>query len=411
MKHRKKQLHHQAFVQKGEKNKANPSLHSAWTKVWLPGLLLAVSVFIAYQPVLRGGFIWDDDDYVTNNWTLHDFNGLKHIWFDTQATPQYYPLVHTTFWLEYHAWKLNPVGYHVVNVLLHALGSILLWRVLKRLELPGAWLAAAVFALHPVNVESVAWITERKNVLSAVFFFAAAWAYLRFAGESEGKKRRWSWWLAALCLFVCALLSKTVACSLPAVLLLVRWWKKKRLQAGDVLPMVPFFIAGLWLGLQTARLEEHHVGASGAEWSFSLGERCLIAGRALWFYAGKLVWPVKLTFVYPRWQMDAGIWWQWLFPAAALAIVATLWFARKRIGRGPLVAVLVFAGALFPALGFVNVYPMRFSFVADHFQYLASIGIIVLVTNGMMITLGRWETGKPFLKPALCGLLLLTLGC
>src|SRR5208282_2295026 len=213
MKHRKKQLHNQTFVQKGEHNKAKPLFRSAWAKVWLPGLLLAVSVFVAYQPILRGGFIWDDDSYVTNNRTLHDFDGLKHIWFDTTSTPQYYPLVYTTFWLEYHTWKLNPVGYHVVNVLLHALGSILLWRVLKRLELPGAWLAAAIFALHPVNVESVAWITERKNVLSAVFFFAAAWAYLRFVGESESRKSRWCWWFVALLLFVCALLSKTVACS------------------------------------------------------------------------------------------------------------------------------------------------------------------------------------------------------
>ncbi len=410
MKPRKKQLPTPAFVQKGKNNQARSPLHAAWTKVWLPGLFLVVSVFIAYQPVLKGGFIWDDDHYVTDNRTLHDWDGLKHIWFDWQATPQYYPLVYTTFWLEYHTWGLNPMGYHVVNVLLHALGSILLWRVLKRLELPGAWLAAAIFALHPVNVESVAWITERKNVLSAVFFFAAAWAYLCFAGESENKKRRWGWWFMALLLFVCALLSKTVACSLPAALLLARWWKKQRLEAGDVLSTVPFFIVGVWLGLQTAWLERHHVGASGAEWSFSFVERCLIAGRALWFYAGKLVWPVDLTFVYPRWQMDAGVWWQWLFPVAALAVVATLWLARKRIGRGPLVAVLFFAGTLFPALGFLNVYPMRYTFVADHFQYLAGIGIIVLGANGITLVLGRWWTNQPVLKPMLYGLLLLTLG-
>jgi tetratricopeptide (TPR) repeat protein len=387
----------------------NPSVPSSGKRDWIFGLVLVLAIIVAYQPVWHAGFIWDDDYHLTNNSALHDFNGLKHIWFDTQATPQYYPLVHTTFWLEYHAWKLNPMGYHIVNVLLHALGAILLWRVLKRLEWSGAWLAAAVFALHPVNVESVAWITERKNVLSAVFFFAAAWAYLNFVGESERKKRR-GWWWVALLLFVCALLSKTVACSLPAALLLVRWWKKKLLAVGDVLPTIPFFIVGLWLGLQTAWLEKHHAGASGAEWSFSFVERCLIAGRALWFYAGKLVWPAQLTFVYPRWQIDTGIWWQWLFPAAALASVAALWFARKRIGRGPLVAVLFFAVTLFPALGFLNVYPMRYSFVADHFQYLAEIGMIVPVTGGMMMALGCWKTSKPFLKPALYGLLLLTLG-
>ncbi|HEX4342912.1 MAG TPA: O-GlcNAc transferase, partial [Verrucomicrobiae bacterium] len=329
-------------------------------------MLLVVATFIAYQPMWHAGFIWDDDAYVTNNQTLHDLNGLKQIWLEPKATPQYYPLVYTTFWLEYHTWKLNPLGYHVVNVLLHALGSLLLWRVLKRLALPGAWLAAAIFALHPVNVESVAWVTERKNVLSAVLFFAAALAYLRFDGLAESKKRLWTWWCAALLLFIGALLSKTVACSLPAALLLVCWWKKGRVTMADVLPLIPFFIMGLGLGLHTAWLEKHHVGASGAEWSLSFIERCLIAGRALWFYAGKLVWPSQLTFIYPRWQIGTGVWWQWLFPLAVLAVVVTLWRARKRLGRGPLVAVLFFAGTLLPALGFFDLYPMRYSFVADH---------------------------------------------
>jgi tetratricopeptide (TPR) repeat protein len=377
---------------------------------WLMATLLVLATLIAYQPLWHAGFIWDDDDYVTANWTLHNLDGLKHIWFDTTATPQYYPLVHTTYWLEYHIWKLNPLGYHIVNVLLHALGAILLWRVLAMLELPGAWLAAAIFALHPVNVESVAWVTERKNVLSAVFFFAAAWAYLRFAGKWESKERRWNWWVVALLLFVCALLSKTVACSLPAALLLACWWKKGRLELRDVLPTIPFLIAGLWLGLQTARLEQNHVGARGSDWAFSFAERCLIAGRALWFYIGKLVWPEQLTFIYPRWHIDTGIWRQWLFPVAALAAVAALWLARKRIGRGPLAAVLFFAGTLFPALGFFNVFPMLFSFVADHFQYLASAGIIALAAAGITVAAARLGRNFSFLKFACCGLMLLALG-
>ena len=148
--------------------------------VWQGGLIVLL-VILAYLPALRGGFIWDDDDYVTQNPTLHDLGGLQRLWFKVGAVPQYYPVVHTTFWLEYHLWGLNPVGYHLINVLLHATAAILLWRVLLRLQIPGAWLAAVIFALHPVEVESVAWITERKNVLSAVFYFAAALACLRFA--------------------------------------------------------------------------------------------------------------------------------------------------------------------------------------------------------------------------------------
>src|SRR5208282_34024 len=300
--------------------------------------------------------------------------------------PQYYPMVHTTFWLEYHVWGLNPVGYHLINVLLHGTAAILLWQVLLRLRIRGAWLAAVIFALHPVQVESVSWITERKNVLSAVFYFAAALAYLRYVALAEPggpNRHRWHWYLGALVLFLAALLSKTVTCTLPAALLLVCWWKKGRVQRDDIFPLLPFFALGVGLGLLTAWMEKYHVGAQGAEWSLTFADRCLIAGRALWFYAGKLVWPAHLTFIYPRWEINPAVWWQWLFPVAVVGVVAGLWLARRRIGRGPLVAVLFFAGTLGPALGFVNVYPMRYSFVADHFQYLACVGLITLCAAGL----------------------------
>ncbi|MGO8836407.1 MAG: tetratricopeptide repeat protein [Limisphaerales bacterium] len=361
------------------------SLRGPARPVWQGGLILLL-VFLAYLPALRGGFIWDDDSYVTENTTLHNLDGLRRIWFDPGALPQYYPLVHTTFWLEYHLWGFNPFGYHLVNVLLHAIAAILFGVCCLRLRIPGAWLAAAIFALHPVCVESVVWITERKNVLSAVCYFAAALAYLRYAGLEEAvtsNRRRWRYYWGALALFAAALSSKTVACSLPAALLLVIWWKKGCLRANDILPSLPFFAIGAAGGLATAWIEKHHVGAQGAEWSLTFADRCLIAGRALWFYAGKLVWPVQLTFIYPRWKIEADVWWQWLFPAAAVCVVAGLWLVRHRIGKGPLVAVLFFAGTLGPALGFINVFPMRYSFVADHFQYLAAGGLIALCAAGL----------------------------
>ncbi len=336
---------------------------------------------------MHGGFIWDDDLYVTKNATLRDGEGLWKIWFMVDAVPQYYPMVYTTFWLEHQFWGVNPFGYHLVNVLLHAGASILLWRVLLALEVPAAWLGAVIFAIHPVEVESVAWITERKNVLSAVFYFAAALAYLRFlALKKTGGFSRLSgyWYLGALGLFVTALLSKTVTCSLPAALLLVCWWKHGRVRWEYIWPLVPFFVIGMALGLATVWIEKTHVGAHGAEWSFSFGERCLIAGRALWFYAGKLMWPAQLTFSYPHWTLKTDLWWQWLFPLAVVGLIVALWLARRRVGKGPLVAVLFFAGTLGPALGFVNVYPMRYSFVADHFQYLASVGLIALGAAGLV---------------------------
>ena len=352
--------------------------------VW-QGALIVLLVFLAYLPALRGGFIWDDETYVTHNPTLHNLDGLQRIWFEVGAVPQYYPMVHTTFWLEYHLGGLNPFGYHLVNILLHAMAAILLWQVLLRLRIRGAWLAAVLFALHPVCVESVAWITERKNVLSAVFYFAAALAYLRFAPleQNDSGRQRWGWHRVALVLFMAALLSKTVTCSLPAALLLVCWWKKGRVRQNDIMPLLPFLATGVALGLLTAWMEKHHVGAQGAEWSLTFADRCLIAGRALWFYAGKLVWPAHLTFIYPRWEIESEVWWQWLFPIAAAGVMAGLWLARRLIGKGPLVAVLFFAGTLGPALGFVNVYPMRYSFVADHFQYLAGVGLITLCAAGL----------------------------
>ncbi|MCP5070596.1 MAG: tetratricopeptide repeat protein [bacterium] len=347
-------------------------------------LLLLALVVISYGPAIQNGYIWDDDDYVVENETLPDPDGLARIWFEYGAIPQYYPLVHTTYWLEYRLWAFEPGGYHAVNILLHAATALLLWRLLIFLGLPGAFAAAAIFALHPVQVESVAWITERKNVLSSALYLGAMLTYLRFVAAREGAAARRGALLysASLALFAAALLSKTVTCSLPAALLLVQWWRNGRLTKRDLVPLLPFFALGLSLAGVTVWIEKHHVGAEGAEWDLSLAERTLILGRALWFYLTKLAWPSPLIFIYPRWVIDAGSMLQWFYPAGALALVAALWFARARIGRGPLVVALLFAGTLLPALGLFDVYPMRFSFVADHFQYLASMAPIVLFAVG-----------------------------
>jgi tetratricopeptide (TPR) repeat protein len=345
------------------------------------GILIFALAATAYTPALRGGFIWDDDDYVTDNPTLINLDGLGRIWLEFGATPQYYPLVHTTFWIEYHLWQLHPFGYHLTNVLLHAVNALLLWAILRRLAVPGAWLAAAIFAAHPVHVESVAWITERKNVLSGAFYLSSMLLYLRFAGIGSDRpsgRRRWVYFVSALLLFACALLSKSVTCTLPAALVLLLWWRRERLRASDLWPLIGWLAIGLLMGLTTVWMEKHHVGTRYIDWSLSPVDRCLIAGRAVWFYATKLLWPAKLTFFYPRWHIDAGLWWQYLFPLATVTVIAALWRLRRRLGKGPLVAVLLFVGTLTPALGFVDVYPMRFSFVADHFQYLASASLIAL---------------------------------
>jgi tetratricopeptide (TPR) repeat protein len=371
------------------------------TWLWraLPAIVIVAVTATAYAPAIGAGFIWDDDSYVTDNPVLAAPDGLSRIWFHRGSTPQYYPLVFTTFRLEYRLWGLRTSGYHAVNILLHAVGAVLLWRILAFLRVPGAWAAALIFAVHPVQVESVAWVTELKNVLSGVFYLAALWAALKFYVGAEPGGRRWTLYACSLLLFACALFSKTVTCSLPAAILLILWWRQGRVSWKEALTLAPFFILGMLLALNTVAMESRLVaGGGGDDWNLSFLQRCLIAGRALWFYAGKLVWPVSLTFIYPRWQVDARAAWQYLFPVAALAVLAALWLLRRRLGRGPLAAALFFTLTLSPALGFINVFPMRYSFVADHFQYLACIGLIVPAAA----TVAAWRRARGIPTMLLC---------
>lgn len=321
---------------------------------------------MAYLPALQAGYIWDDDSYLTGNPTLESAGGLAAIWLRPTASPQYYPLVFTSFWIE-RRLGAGPALHHAVNILLHALAAVLFWRLLVRLRVPGAWWAGLLFALHPVMVESVAWITERKNLLSAVFALAAALAWFQ--------RRPFA---LVVVLFLLALTSKTVVATLPLALALAGWGRNVRASRRDLVQLALLLAPAIALGSVTAWMERHHVGARGESWDLDLAERLLVAGRAFWFYLGKLVWPDRLTFIYPRWQIDGAQVPAWLAPAAALALPVALYRLRDRLGRGPLVAVLIYGGTLFPALGFFNVYPFRFSFVADHFQYHASLAIFAL---------------------------------
>ena len=367
---------------------------------WLFIAVLLAAVVVVYQPAWQGRLIWDDNKHVTRP-DLRSWQGLGRIWFDLNATQQYYPLLHSAFWIEHRLWGDATLGYHLVNILLHATAAVLAALILRRLRIPGAYLAAAVFALHPVQVESVAWITEQKNTLSAVFYLAAMLTYLRF-----DQTRKMPLYFGALGLFVLGLLSKTVTATLPAALLVIFWWQRGRLSwRRDVLPLVPFFAIGAAAGALTAWVERKLIGAEGAAFDLTLVERCLMAGRAIWFYLGKLLWPSNLLFIYPRWQISQVIWWQYLFPLAALLLLIALWALRRR-WRGPLAGLLYFVGTLFPVLGFFNVFPFIYSFVADHFQYLASLGVITLVSAGAALLLTRWRLWNRPAGYAICLVLL-----
>jgi protein O-mannosyl-transferase len=374
-------------------------------QAWFWGTILVAAVVVAYCPAWNAGFIWDDDDYVINNKLLTAPDGLKRIWFSLDSPSQYFPLTYTTFLIERALWGLNATGYHWVNILLHAMNAVLVWRLLIRLKIPGAWFAAALFALHPVQVESVAWITERKNVLSLFFFLLALRAWVEFVDETA-PRRKLQYALSLIC-FALALFAKTTACTLPAALLLVLWLKEKPINARRLAQVVPYLVIGLGMGLVTVWWERFHQGTQGKSFALDPLERLLVASRAVWFYIGKLIWPVNLTFSYPRWKIDATNPLAYLGLVACALAAAIIWFVRRRLGRGVEVAVLFFVTTLAPVLGFVMLYTFLWSFVADHYQYVACIGLLTLAAAG--ITLAIRRLNAPILNYALCGAVLLTL--
>jgi len=315
--------------------------------------------------------IWDDNAHITSP-ALQSLHGLWRIWFDLGATQQYYPLLHSAFWIEHRLWGDATLGYHLANLVEHSLAAFLAVLIVRRLALPGAWLAGFLFALHPVCVEAVAWMSEQKSTLSAVFYLASALTYLHF--DRTRKRSQYFW---ALGLFVLALLTKTVTATLPAALLVVFWWKRGRIEwRRDMQPLMPWFGIGVPMGIFTAWVERTYIGAQGQTFALTLAQRLLLPARVLLFYARKLLWPSGLIFTYSHWRVDPTVWWQYLYPLGVLALLVALW---KLPWRGPLAGVLFFGGTLFPVLGFLSVYPFRFSYVADHFQYLASLGILVPV--------------------------------
>ena len=361
----------------------------------LLALLLAVTTILAYQPAWHGGFIWDDDAYITNNELLTAPDGLHRIWFSLDSPSQYFPLVYTMFRFERAWWGLSPTGYHFVNILLHIANALILWSLLVRLRVPGAWLASAIFALHPVQVESVAWITERKNVLMGFFFLLTIRAWIEFVDKQT--KHRWFFYVLALLLYALALFSKTTACTLPAALLLILWLQGRRINQRQLVQLFPFVVLALGMGLLTVWWERYHQGTRGPLFAISPPERLLIASRAIWFYLGKLFWPSNLTFIYPRWIVSPTHLLEYAWLAALGGLCAAISFARRYVGRSLEVAALFFVATLSPVLGFIMLYTFRYTFVADHYQYLASIGPIALASAGITTLAASFKESRHFI--------------
>jgi len=376
---------------------------------WRLALLLVAAIFIAYQQVWQAGFIWDDEAHLTANPCIIGPLGLKEIW--TTAAARICPLVLSTFWLEHKIWGLNPLPYHLVNVLLLGASAIVLWRVLRSLRAPGAWLGAALWALHPVQVESVAWITELKNTQSGLFYLLSVLFFVKWKASETGtgqRKAGWSYPLA--CLFgVLAMASKSSTVILPLVLGLVAWWMEGRWKWREAWRLAPFCLMSVLAGalsMWTQKLE----GAQDPHFARNWAERIAVAGRVIWFYLGKLVWPHPLIFIYPRWQIDASHALSFVPVLLVGVALGVLWWKRRGAARPVFVAFVYFIMALLPVLGLMDHYFLRYSFVGDHFQYLASMGPLALAAAGFATIFDSLRRKAPWLPPVFCAALLAVLG-
>jgi len=376
-----------------------------WKSLTLPAALIVLLTIVAYLPAFRAGFILDDDTLILNNRLMTVPDGLYRIWCTTEPF-DYWPLTSTTWWVEWRLWGRNPQGYHVVNVILHALSAVIWWRVLARMKIPASWLAAAVFAVHPVNMESVVWIAERKNTLAMSFFAWTLLGWLKF--EVTGHRR---WWWIALGMFGLALLSKAAVVTLPLVLLGIAWWRRSKVGVPDVLRSLPFFVLAGLLGGVTVWFQNHRAIAADIVRNDSFGSRLAGAGCALWFYLYKALLPLNLCFAYRRWQIDPG---NLLFYAPLLLWIVGLvlcWRCRHRWGRPCLLGLGFYTLMLLPALGFFNVYFMRYSLVADRWQYYSIIGLIALVIGGAATIAQHVGPRIRVVGKLTAAALLLVLGC
>jgi tetratricopeptide (TPR) repeat protein len=350
----------------------------------LRAAVILLATLAVYIPAMSAGFIWDDNLFLTENPLIKAEDGPYRFWFTTEA-PDYFPLVSTSLWLEWRLWGMNATGYHVVNIVLHAMSALLIWLVLRELKIPGAWLAALIFAVHPVNVESVAWVAERKNTQPMLFYLLTLLLYLRF--EGDGQRR---WYLLSLFSYILGLLSKTSIVMLPLVLLGCAWWQRGRICKKDLVRSLPFFALSGILGLVTVWFQYNVAIGEDIVRSDGFLGRLAVAGWAVWFYLYKAIVPLKLSFIYPRWTVEGPLVVSYLPLIGLFSFFLVCWWYRRGWGRPFLFGLGYFIVTLFPILGFFDINFMRFSFVTDHWQYTSIVGIIGLAVGLSAWMINRW---------------------
>lgn len=380
---------------------------SGRVRALLVAALLVVLSLAAFGVNLNGPFIWDDNIWLTDNEAVQHGN-LGWIWIHHLSSPSFCPLTLTTFWAEFHAWGLWAPGYRIINIVLHAASAFLLWRVLKKIHAPGALLAAVIWAVHPLQVETVVWITERKNTLSAVFFFASLLLWCVAMEPSTSRRKKQAAYAASLAVFMLALLAKAATVFLPVAALAVVLVRFGYIGRRKFLLTIPMFLLAAIMGANALFVEHYGAAAGyGPEWEMAGWQRVILAGKCFWFYPAKMLWPVNLVPVYPRWELHAGDALAYLWPASAVAVIAlTAWMAWRRKIMAPFCAVIVYTAGIFPVIGFLKFYTQIYTYVADHYAYLPMAALIAVAAGIMTRALRDWRmiNGKTiaeqWLRPA-----------
>ena len=334
-------------------------------------LIISLGMFI-YGYSLTNGFIWDDPQHVFNNPRVASWTGLKDIWL-TPSRSQYYPLTFSFFWLEHKLWGFHPFGYHVVNLTLHILNALLLFGLLRKTTLRLAGITALLFTIHPIQVETVAWISEQKNLFSLFFFLLAFQAFLNF--DEKGRKRDY---FKMLLFFIAAILSKSVAVCFATVPLLYVWYKRGSISRHDLFRVFPLFLMGLISAAITIHFESVYTGSEGALSSLNLLEKTLLSGRIFFFYIKQVLFPYQFLFFYPKWNTILSSPLNWIYPVGVFVLYTVFFKNRRQLGRGLFVLLCFYGISIFPALGFFDVFPMQISYVADHFSYLSMPALLLL---------------------------------
>lgn len=351
-----------------------------WKRTSFRALVILLLVFAAHSPALRAGFIWDDADHLTQNPCVVGPLGFKEIWTTQRAI--YYPMVLTAFWALHKFIGLNPLPYHLLNLSMHAGSVFLLWQVLRQLNVRAAWFGALLWAVHPVTVQSVAWVTELKNTQSCFFYLLSILLFLKADSRRDTDRKNFrALFVLSLLSFVFAITSKTSTVMLPVVLALCLWWRRGTVRRADLVLLAPFlFVAGVAAGWTI--YEQRFLSlATGQDWTLSWIQRFAVAGWDIWFYLEKILWPRPLIFIYPRWKIDTLQLIDFVPLAAAVTVLLLLWWKRNGQLRPVFFAASYFIVSLFPVLGFFNIYFFKFSFVSDHFQYLACMGPLALIAS------------------------------